>query len=78
MLSLCLRHNVPREDILVALTGIDGDNISSLLTAVRKFIGQTIDDGKEIVGMNCSECGETLIMESGCFVCKNCGNSKCG
>ncbi|MFW6173273.1 MAG: hypothetical protein ACOC5T_05960, partial [Elusimicrobiota bacterium] len=78
MISLCMRHNIPREDILVALTGIEGDNISTLLTAVRKFIGETIDDGKEIVGMSCSECGETLVMESGCFVCKSCGNSKCG
>jgi len=78
MISLCLRHNIPREDILVALTGIDGDNVSSLLTAVRKFIGTTIDDGREIVGMNCPECGSTLVMESGCFVCKQCGYAGCG
>lgn len=77
MISLCMRHNVPREDILVALTNIEGDNISSLLTAVRKFIGSTIEDGREILGFNCSECGENLVMESGCFVCKNCGHALC-
>lgn len=77
MISLCMRHNIPREDILVALTGIEGDNISTLLTAVRKFIGETIDDGKEIVGLTCPECQSTLIMESGCFICKNCGHSHC-
>jgi len=78
MVSLCMRHNVPREDILVSLTGIDGDNVSTLLTAVRKFIGKTIEDGKQIVGMDCPECKSTLVMESGCFVCKNCGHSGCG
>jgi ribonucleoside-diphosphate reductase alpha chain len=77
-ISLNLRHNVPREDILVSLTHLEGDNISSLLTAVRKFIGQTIADGKEIVGMNCPNCKSTLKMESGCFVCKDCGYAGCG
>lgn len=80
MISLCLRHNVPREDILVALKDIEGDNISSLLTAVRKFIGNTIEDGTELVGMKClnPECNSyDLRMESGCFVCLDCGWSGC-
>ncbi|MFA5484933.1 MAG: hypothetical protein WC260_01665 [Candidatus Pacearchaeota archaeon] len=78
MLSLCLRHNIPREDILVSLTGIEGDNISTLLTAVRKFLAETIDDGKEIVGMKCPSCGgDKLIMQSGCFTCE-CGYAGCG
>ncbi|MFW6219543.1 MAG: hypothetical protein ACOC33_01615 [bacterium] len=78
MLSLCLRHNIPREDILVSLRGIEGDNISTLLTAVRKFLAETIDDGKEIVGMKCPSCGsDKLIMQSGCFTCE-CGYAGCG
>jgi len=78
MISLCMRHNIPREDILVALQNTTGDNISSLLTAVRKFIGKTIEDGREIVGMKCPECGgEELRMESGCFVCNSCQYAGC-
>ena len=78
MISLCLRHNIPREDILVSLTGIEGDHISTLLTAVRKFLAETIDDGKEIVGMKCPSCGsDRLIMQSGCFTCE-CGYAGCG
>lgn len=79
MISLCMRHNIPREDILVSLSGIDGDHISTLLTAVRKFIAETIEDGKEIVGMVCPECGsDKLIMQSGCFTCSECSYAGCG
>jgi len=78
MISLCLRHNIPREKILSTLTGVEGDNISSLLTAVRKFIGSTIEDGKSIKGIKCPQCGSTedMIMQSGCYVCK-CGYAGC-
>jgi ribonucleoside-diphosphate reductase alpha chain len=79
MISLCLRHNVKREDILVALQNIEGDYISSLLTAVRHFIGMTIKDGTRIDGMKCPECkSENVEMSAGCFKCKDCGNSRCG
>jgi len=79
MISLGLRHNIPREDILVSLSGIEGDHISTLLTAVRKFIAETIEDGKEIVGMVCPSCGsDKLIMQSGCFTCNECSYAGCG
>ncbi len=78
-ISLCMRHNIPRQDILVALRGIEGDNVSTLLTAVRKFIGETIEDGTQIVGSKCDACGsDDIRMESGCFVCNECGHSGCG
>jgi ribonucleotide reductase alpha subunit len=79
MISLCLRHNVPREDILITLTGIEGDSISTLLTAVRKFIGKTIRDGTKLTGIICPECkGTNVVMESGCRVCKDCACALCG
>ena len=79
LISLCLRHNVRREDILVALQNIEGDYISSLLTAVRHFIGMTIKDGTRIDGMKCPECkSENVEMSAGCFKCRDCGGSRCG
>jgi len=79
MISLCLRHNIPRQDILVALQGIEGDNVSTLLTAIRKFIGETIDNGTKIVGMKCPTCNsDSIAMQSGCFVCNDCGFAGCG
>jgi ribonucleoside-diphosphate reductase alpha chain len=77
MISLCLRHNIPREDILVSLMNIDGDNISTLLTSVRKFFSKTLPDGTKLKGLKCPECGEQLIMEAGCRRCPACPWSAC-
>jgi ribonucleotide reductase alpha subunit len=79
MVSLCLRHNIPREDILVSLMGIDGDNISTLLTAVRKFLSQTLSDGTVLKGLKCPHCGGRVITEGGCQRCIDCSDySACG
>lgn len=78
MISLCLRHNVPREDILVALSDIDGDNISSLVTAIRKFLSKTLKDGTNLKGMKCPECGANIVLQEGCKKCEaSCGWSAC-
>ena len=78
-ISLCLRHNIPREDILVSLVGIDGDNISTLLTSIRKFLAQTLSDGTILKGLKCPHCGGRVITEGGCQRCIDCTNfSACG
>jgi ribonucleoside-diphosphate reductase alpha chain len=83
MVSLCLRHNIPREDIFVSLRGIDGDNISTLVTAVRKFLSSTLPDGTRLKGILCDnpDCkGDrtNVIFRSGCKECLDCGSSSCG
>jgi ribonucleoside-diphosphate reductase alpha chain len=79
MVSLCLRHNIPREDILVSLMGIDGDNVSTLLTAVRKFLSKTLADGVLLKGLKCPKCGGRVITEGGCQRCIDCPDySACG
>jgi ribonucleoside-diphosphate reductase alpha chain len=81
MISLCLRHNIPRESIYVVISDIEGDNISSLLTAVRKYISNTIADGTVLKGMKCPnpECkSENYVILSGCKQCRDCGHSACG
>jgi ribosomal protein S27AE len=77
LISLCLRHNILREDIIEALMDIDGDHISSLLTAVRKFLAKTLSGDVELKKKVCPECGAALHMESGCISCKFCGWSAC-
>ena len=74
MVSLCLRHNVPREDILVTLMNIDGDNISTLLTAVRRFLTESLPKVFDLKGIKCPECGADLIMQEGC---QHCSIPKC-
>jgi ribonucleoside-diphosphate reductase alpha chain len=78
MISLNLRHNVPIEKIYETLCHINGDNISSLLTAIRKFIASGMPDGTIIKGYKCPDCkGENVILESGCKKCRDCGFSGC-
>lgn len=79
MISLCLRHNIPREDILVTLKGIEEDRISSVLTAVKKFIGETIKDGTVLKGIKCPNCGgDNMVMQAGCYSCNDCHSIGCG
>jgi len=79
MISLCLRHNIPREDILVCLKGIEGDHLSSLLTVVRKFIGETVKDGTVLRGAKCPNCGgDNIVMQAGCYSCNDCHSVGCG
>jgi ribonucleoside-diphosphate reductase alpha chain len=83
MVSLNLRHNVPREDILNNLRGLDGDNISTLVTTVRNFLSKTLPDGTRLKGAMCEnpECTgsrHNVVLESGCKKCLDCGASSCG
>jgi ribonucleoside-diphosphate reductase alpha chain len=78
MISLNMRHNVALVDILESISGIEGDHISSLLTAVRKFISSKIPDGTETKGATCPNCGsDNMKFESGCKMCIDCGTSGC-
>lgn len=79
MVSMCLRHNLPVTSIVLALEGLDGDYISSLLTTVRKFLSGKIADGTKIVGKYCLSCNSpNIVFQSGCATCQDCGFSGCG
>ena len=79
LISMCLRHNLPISSIIAALENLEGDNISSLLTAIRKFLSMHIEDGTKAIGKKCLECqSPNVIYESGCTKCLDCGNSNCG
>lgn len=83
MVSLCLRHNVPREDILVALMNIEGDNLSTLTSSVRKYLSETLEDGTRLKNIKCEnpDCKGSrtnIVIQSGCPTCRDCAWSKCG
>lgn len=78
IISMALRHAIPMVEIVNALTGIDGDYVSTTLTAVRKFLSGHIEDGVKAVGIVCEACGsDDVIFESGCSLCRSCGASGC-
>lgn len=58
------------------------DAIARALQSVTKasavaHVGQNEQAAAQQYG-RCPECGEPMIMESGCHICKSCGYSKCG
>ncbi len=79
MISLNLRHGVLLKNIVAALDCVDGVTVVSFLFQIKKFLSSFIKDGEVAVGEVCPECGgHNVVYESGCKICRNCGNSKCG
>jgi len=78
MISLNLRHGVLPLSIVTELNKMEDIFVGSFLFQVKKFLGQYIDDGEEVEGETCSDCGSSkLVFESGCMSCLDCGGSKC-
>lgn len=93
LVSLALRSGVDVRDIVAQLKGIGGDNpkfikkkmVQSIPDAIawvfenRYLKGETVGSGvTSLTREVCPDCGEALIFEEGCHICKSCGFSKCG
>lgn len=74
MISTALRHGADIEFIVTQLSKAEGN-----ITSFAKAIGRTLKGYiQEIKTMKCSSCGsQNLKMQEGCFVCADCGSSKC-
>jgi len=75
MVSLLLRHNVPVNYIMEQLSKVKGE-MFCFAKSISRSLKKYIKDGTKS-GESCNICGTKLIYENGCFICKNCGNSKC-
>lgn len=74
MISTALRHGADIEFIVSQLIKSEG-NITSFSKAIARTLKKYI---KEITTMKCSDCGsKKLSLQEGCFVCRDCGSSKC-
>jgi ribonucleoside-diphosphate reductase alpha chain len=88
LISLALRSGIRVQSIVTQLAGIrcpspiwhEGGQILSCPDAIAKVLasasGVEIEKGNPAV-MSCPECGAVLEPESGCFVCRSCGFSRC-
>nr|HDM99949.1 vitamin B12-dependent ribonucleotide reductase [Deltaproteobacteria bacterium] len=88
LISLALRSGIRVQSIVSQLAGIrcpspiwhEGGQILSCPDAIAKVLasvsGVNIKKGGPVI-MNCPECGAVLEPESGCFLCRSCGFSKC-
>lgn len=74
MISTALRHGTDIEFIVSQLIKSEGTITSfskAIARTLKKYIG-------EIKSLKCVDCGsDKLIISEGCFLCKDCGSSKC-
>ena len=93
LVSLALRSGVGVREIVQQLKGIGGENpkfmkkhlVKSIPDAIayvfesRYLQGDHVDGN--VASLNrelCPECGEPLVFEEGCHICKSCAYTKCG
>ena len=93
LVSLALRSGVEVREIVSQLRGIGGENpkfmkkhlVKSIPDAIayvfetRYLQGERLGAGtNSLVKELCPECGEALVFEEGCHICKSCAYTKCG
>lgn len=81
MVSTALRHGADIGFIVEQLQKSQGTIVQfskCLARTLKTYISGDSEVNKKT--LDCDECGgkQTLVMREGCFVCKNCGHSKCG
>jgi len=75
MVSLALRHSVPIHFIVEQLNKVEGE-MFCFAKAISRSLKKFIKEGT-ISNENCEKCQNKLVFENGCFICKQCGASKC-
>lgn len=77
MISTSLRHGADINFIYQQLQKSEG-SISSFSKAIARTLKKYLNDEKFDI-LDCADCGGkgTVVMQEGCYVCKNCGSSKC-
>ncbi|QJB55640.1 vitamin B12-dependent ribonucleotide reductase [Pseudodesulfovibrio sp. zrk46] len=93
LVSLALRSGVEVREIVKQLKGIGGENpkfmkkklVKSIPDAIayvfesRYLQGEHVDsEGASLNKEMCPDCGDVLVFEEGCHICKSCGHTKCG
>ncbi|WP_319541084.1 vitamin B12-dependent ribonucleotide reductase [uncultured Pseudodesulfovibrio sp.] len=93
LVSLALRSGVEVREIVEQLKGIGGENpkfmkkhlVKSIPDAIahvfesRYLSGDRVDvQGASLNKELCPDCGEPLVFEEGCHICKSCAYTKCG
>lgn len=81
LISGVLRHNMPIEDVLGLVTGLqlDNESINTWKNGVERALKKYIPNGTKASKGKCESCGsDSLVYQEGCLTCSNCGSSKCG
>jgi len=76
MLGFLLRHNIDVIDIVKTMDAVEQAIPGTFVYRMKKFLAQFITElGDPVLCPNCSTKG--LVFQEGCYLCKNCGYTKC-
>lgn len=77
--SSLLRGKYEITEIIRIIDGLEfgTKTLNNWKSGVIRSLKAYIPDGTD-AGIICSECGGRIVYEGGCYICKDCGNSKCG
>ena len=81
LISGVLRYGMPIDQVIKLVQGMElnSESINTWKNGVERALKKYLPNGMEAKGQKCPNCGlETLIYQEGCFICTNCGASKCG
>lgn len=81
LISGVLRYGMPIDQVVKLVSGLqlDSETINNWKSGVERALKRYIPDGTKMQGQVCPECHqETIVVKEGCFICTNCGYSKCG
>lgn len=81
LISGVLRYGMPIDQVVKLVSGLqlDSETINNWKSGVERALKRYIPDGTKMQGQVCPECGqESIVVKEGCFICTNCGYSKCG
>ena len=78
LISALLRGGIELDKVVKIIDGMhfESDTLNTWKNGVKRAIKTFIVDGVASHEV-CPDCGEHLIYEGGCTICKNCGFSKC-
>lgn len=79
LISALLRGGIELDKVVKIIDGMhfELDTLNTWKNGVKRAIKTFIVDGVTSHEV-CPDCGEHLIYEGGCTICKNCGFSRCG
>lgn len=78
LVSMGLRHGADIEFIVNQLEKTNTADFGSFEKAIGRSLKKYIKDGTKVSGESCEICGNEIVRENGCKICKSCGASKCG
>ncbi len=80
LISGVLRYGMPIDQVTKMINGLqmDSETINSWKVGVERALKKYIQDGTQVAGQTCPNCGQPLIYEEGCMHCRECGYSRCG